>query len=81
MVLCSVKIYDIFFECFVALASSGHCQTFFSRLISCQPLPFFIYLKDRFVLQTVSVSIAAPIGYQIQVLEAIGAGEQRASGL
>ena len=27
MVLCSVKIYDFFFECFVVFASSGHCQT------------------------------------------------------
>ena len=79
MVLYIVKTYEIFFECFVASASSGHCQTLFSYLADfCL---FFIYMKDRFVLQTMSISRAAPIGYQIRVLEVIGAGEQRSSGL
>ena len=45
MVLCSAKTCNIFFECFVASASSGHCQTLFSRLISCRLLPLF-YLSE-----------------------------------
>ena len=80
-VLLLQRLLEIFFECFVVSASSGHCQILFLRLISCRLCLFFIYLKDRFVLQTMSVSMAAPIGYQIRVLEVIGAGKQRASGL
>ena len=53
LVLSSLKTYDnIFFECFIALASSGPFLTLFSRLISCQLVPVLIYRKDRLVSQT-----------------------------
>ena len=52
LVLSSPKTYDdIFFDCFIASASSGPFQTLFSRLISYQLVISLIYPKDRLVSQ------------------------------
>ena len=48
----SLKNYDkIFFECFVALVSSGPFRTLFFWLISCQLVTYLIYLKGKLVSQ------------------------------
>ena len=73
-VLSFLKTYhDIFWGYFVASVSSGPHQAWFSRPISCQLTTF---LNDRLVARA---RPAALIEYQIQVLEVIGAGVNKAT--
>ena len=43
-----IPYHHNFFECFIALVSSAPFQTWYSRMIPCQLVPFF---KDRLVAQ------------------------------
>ena len=58
LVLSFLNSYDTFFECFIAMASSGPFQTLFSRLIDILPIQ-----EESLASQSLSISAAVAIAY------------------
>ena len=79
--LCSLKAYDIFFECFIA---SAYSELYVPDIVfKVDTLPICDFFKDRLVSQARPFPFPQqlPITYQIRVLEAINAAERKGSGL